>query len=210
MTLEEAETIIHSLGVASKMPCHTYSTSAKDCQRGGKLHEIEGSVCSHCYARRGNFGRPAIQTGLRARAEAMKHPLWSEAMGIVLTAKEHSNYFRWFSSGDLQNLGDLLKICDVCKRTPHIKHWLPTHEVGILGAFKRAGFEYPKNLTVRLSADMLDKKIPRSLLKSLGVQGGEVSTTGKHTCPSSTQENMCQTCRLCWHHSKPIVVYKYH
>lgn len=209
MTYEQAIEIIHSLGFASKMPCHTYSISARNCHRGGMLRQVEGSVCSKCYAMRGNFARPTIQEGLNKRQEAMQHPKWTEAMALVLTYKEHSGHFRWFSSGDLQSLADLIKICDVCRRTPHIKHWLPTHEVGILGAFKRAGFTYPTNLTVRLSGDMINKEPPKALLKNLGVVGGAVNTH-TYSCPSSKQDNECRTCRKCWDKRVKMVTYKKH
>lgn len=209
MTFDEASTIVHSLGTASKMPCFAFSTSARDCKRGGKLRSVAGSVCSKCYAHRGNFARPTIQANLKARSNAMEHPQWPEAMAFMLTAKEHSGHFRWFASGDLQSLGDLLKICDVAKRTSHIKHWLATHEVGILAAFKRAGFVYPKNLIVRLSGDMLEKKPAASLLQSLGVLGSAVSKSS-YTCPASTTDNECRTCRKCWSKRTLIVTYKRH
>jgi len=209
MDLETALQIIHSLGYATKMPCYTYSTSAYDCNRGSKLRLVPGSVCNKCYARRGNFARPTIQAGLKARASAMDHPQWCEAMGIVLTCEEHSGHFRWYSSGDMRNLGDLLKICDVAKRTPHIRHWLPTHEIGILAAFKRAGFVYPSNLVVRLSADMIEQKPSGAMLERLGVLGGAVSKK-RWNCPASTQDNNCGTCRKCWLKSVRVVTYKYH
>lgn len=209
MTLDEATTIIHSLGHASKMPCYTYSTSAKSCKRGSKLNRVKGSVCSKCYARKGNFARPTVQLGLNARMDAMSNPKWVEAMVLVLQFKEHSGHFRWFSSGDLQDLTDLIKICEVCRGTPHIKHWLPTHEIGILGEFKRAGFKYPDNLVIRLSADMIDKPVNLTVTRKLGVLAGNVSTT-QFNCPSSKQENMCQMCRMCWDKKTEAVTYKFH
>jgi hypothetical protein len=209
MTFEEAIQIIHSLGYASKMPCWTYSVSAKKCKRGRKLRKIKGSVCNKCYAARGNFIRPTIQAGLDKRMESMLHPQWSEAMGVVLTMKEHSGFFRWYSSGDLQSISDLHKICDVCIRTPHITHWLPTHEVGILGEFKRLGFKYPNNLVVRLSADMIEANPNTQVMTKLGVLGSAVSKAN-FTCPSYKTDNMCGTCRFCWDKTIPIVTYKYH
>jgi ribosomal protein L40E len=209
MTLEEALKIIHSLGEATKMPCYTYSISAWNCHRGSKLRKIPGSVCNKCYAIRGNFARPTVQRVMNARQEAMDHPLWVPAMVIVLNAWETSGYFRWFASGDLQGLGVLLKICAVARQTPHIRHWLPTHEVGILGAFKRAGFTYPKNLVVRLSSDMIEAKPSKSVMKNLGVLGGAVSKV-KWNCPAPKQENMCQQCRKCWYKDVSVVTYKYH
>jgi len=209
MTLDEAKAIIHSLGYASKMPCRVWSTSAYHCQRGSKLHDVPGSVCNKCYAKRGNFARPTIQAGLIAREKAMEHPQWCEAMALVLTVEEQSGYFRWYASGDIQSLDDLLKICDVAKRTPHIKHWLPTHEVSILSEFKRKGYQYPPNLVVRLSADMIEQKPNRNLMQRLGVLGGAVSKR-KYNCPAPSHFNMCVECRKCWQKSVRVVTYKYH
>ena len=211
LTLAQAEAIIPSLGDVSKMPCYSWNTSAYDCHRGGKLAQVAGTVCSHCYARRNNFSFTWIKDLHRANAKSMDHPLWSQAMATILNAREYSGHFRWFSSGDLRHLGDLLKICDVCRRTPHIKHWLPTHEIAILAAFKRSGGKYPPNLTVRLSADRLDVPVPLSLARSVGAHAvGEVSTKGAHTCPSALQENMCMQCRLCWDRSVKRVIYHFH
>lgn len=210
MTLSEALAITGPLQRASKMPCHTYSIPAAHCKRGRKLAEIENSVCSKCYAMRNNFTWPHTQRSMMAHEMAMEHPQWAEAMAMVLTSYEHSGYFRWFASGDLQSLESLVKICEVCRRTPRIKHWLPSHEVGILGEFRRAGYTYPSNLTVRLSADFIDKPIPKSLTRSLGVLAGEVSSRGVETCPASKQDNMCQTCRMCWDKRVRTITYKLH
>jgi len=209
MDVETALTIIHSLGNASKMPCYCYSISAHTCKRGRKLAKIPNTVCSKCYAVRGNFARPTIQKHLDLRQEAMKHPLWADAMIVVLNHFEYSGYFRWFASGDLQSLQDLINICKIARGTPHIRHWLPTHEVSILGEFKRLGLTYPRNLVVRLSADFIEQKPSKGLMKKLGVLGGAVSKK-KWNCPASSQNHTCGQCRECWHRSTPVVTYKYH
>jgi hypothetical protein len=209
MNLANALEITGRLSSASKMPCYAWSISALSCKRGSKLHKIPGTVCSKCYARRGNFARPIIQKSLDIKLQKLNHPQWVEAMAVVLTAMETTGYFRWFASGDLQSLEHLLQICEVAKKTPHIRHWLPTHEIGVLKAFQRAGHQYPANLIVRLSADLIDKPLSRKLLKSLNVFGGQVSKT-KYNCPAPHQENACQTCRRCWQKKHVTITYKYH
>lgn len=194
-----------NLCVTTKMPCLAHATSPKKCRRGSKLRLVPGSVCSLCYARRGRF--LLHEHILDARQQAMDHPQWSEAMGLVLSCDEHSGHFRWYSAGDMRHLADLLKICDVARRTPHIRHWLPTHEVGILGAFKRSGGKYPRNLLVRLSADMVDQPTPPKLCRQLGVLACSVSKTN-YDCPAETQAGRCLTCRRCWDKSIPCVTYK--
>jgi hypothetical protein len=209
LSLDEAKQITGGLIDSSKMPSFGYGSSAYDCKRGSKLSKIKGSVCSICYGKKYRFRFPNVKKSLKLKGKAVKHPLWVKAMVVMINAYEQSGYFRFAVTGDIQSLGELLKICAVCRLTPHIKHWLPTHEVGIIGAFKRAGFEFPENLTVRLSADMLEDVPSEALMTSLGVLGGGVSKTN-YNCPSSKQDNMCQKCRLCWNKDVKVVVYKQH
>ena len=54
-SVKQAEKIMVSLGNASKMPCHTYSTPARLCVTGRKLRKIKGSTCHKCYAMKGNY-----------------------------------------------------------------------------------------------------------------------------------------------------------
>lgn len=215
MTLQEALEITGHLNTASKMPCFTYSISAKRCKRGGMLHKLKitttgkQTVCGKCYARRGNFARPTIQLGLEKKFHAMQHPLWVEAMVIVITAYEFSGYFRWFSSGDVQDLEMLYKIVEVCRRLPFIKFWLPTHEIGIIAAFRRKGGIFPSNLVVRVSSDYIDEEPSHNMLKKLGVLGGAVNRT-KFDCPAYKQDGMCQQCRRCWDENLFMITYPYH
>ncbi len=210
LSLEQAYEIIGSLGYATKMPCYTYSTPAKDCNTGSKLRKIPGSVCEKCYAMRGNFARPTIKAGLAKRALAMANPRWVPARVLVLFIKEKSGFFRWYSSGDLRHLGDLLKICAVARWLPHIKFWLPTHEYPVVNAFFAAGFKLPSNLVLRLSAIMRDGPPPLGMMHKYGVCGSRVSTNGRETCPASKQDNKCLDCRRCWDKRVKIVTYKYH
>lgn len=191
------------------MPCYTYSLPAKNCHRGSKLHEIQGSVCSKCYARRGNFSRPTIQAGMEKRLETIEHPRWVDAMALVLQKMEYSGFFRWHASGDVQNLGHLIKIAEVARRLPNIRFWLPTHEFGIIGDYVRAGFKIPDNLIIRLSADMIEQSAPKRLMDDYGVLGGRVSKV-KWDCPAPSQNNQCLDCRRCWNKRIKVVTYKYH
>lgn len=209
MTLIEAQAITGKLSEPSKMPGYAFAIPATLCLTGGKLRGIEGSVCNKCYAMAGFYRYPNVIKSLTKRLKAVEHPLWVEAMALHISTLETSGYFRWFASGDLQSLGMLVKICEVCRRTPKIKHWLSTREVGILHAFNNAGFKYPDNLVVRLSATMIEDKPNTSTLKSLKINGSAVSKE-KWNCPSSAQDNMCKDCRKCWWHSIPIVTYRYH
>jgi hypothetical protein len=146
---------------------------------------------------------------LSARLAAVDHPRWVEAMAHLLNETEVSGYFRWFSSGDLQSLEMLVKICAVCRKTPRIRHWISTREVGILGDFARAGFTFPDNLVVRYAADMIEEEPPRNLMEKLGVLGAAVSRENPD-CPARNQGNVCGSCRRCWDKRVKIVTYEYH
>lgn len=209
MNLLEAQAITGYLSAPSKMPGFAFAISAKRCLTGRELHKIEGSICSKCYALRGRYTLPNVLIALDKRLEAIKHPQWVEAMTYHIKVLETSRYFRWMSSGDLQNLGMLIKIVEVCRRTPSIKHWLSTREIGILNAFHNAGFTYPSNLVVRYTAPMIEQKPSKDILNRLNIQGSAVSKV-RWNCPSSEQDNRCQDCRKCWHKSVPVVTYKYH
>ncbi len=191
------------------MPCNTYSIPAKRCKVGSQLRKIENSVCSKCYALRGNFARPTVVNAMEKRLKAIQDPRWVDAMVFVLQAHEHSGFFRWHASGDLQSLGHLIKIAEIARRLPKIKFWLPTRELQILESFVQAGFIIPRNLIIRFSAAIIEHKPAVALLKRLGIQGSSVSRT-VYSCPAPQQENECRTCRNCWDKRRLVITYKKH
>jgi hypothetical protein len=75
---------------------------------------------------------------------AIKNPLWVEAMATLINSKK-SKWFRWHDSGDVQDVGHLFKIFEVCKLTPDTSHWLPTREAWTQYFLNRV----PGNLTLR-------------------------------------------------------------
>lgn len=211
MTIKELEERTGGLSSTSKMPCYSWSISAFDCKTGGKLRDVEGSVCSNCYARKGFYAFKNVRPALDRRLDLYHRNLeWIEDMVELIGQKETSGYFRWFDSGDLQSAGMLIDIMDVCRRLRHVKFWLPTREVG----FVREAFEMldedpaPSNLTIRLSATMIDGPAPTDIAKRLGVRTSGVVTHGA-TCPAPRQGGVCGDCRACWG-SKRHVTYTLH
>lgn len=209
MTLPEALSLIGNLSAPSKMPCQGYSIPASRCLAGSKFAKVEGSVCSQCYAFRGNYRFAFIQNVLEKRFQSLSNPLWVEAMALAINQTESSGFFRWHDSGDLQGVWHLEKIAAVCKLTPKIKHWLPTREFKIVGDFLRAGHKIPKNLTIRFSSIMVDGAPPIALAKKFGVGVGGVLRKG-FNCPAYSQGNKCLTCRACWNKKRFEVSYKKH
>jgi len=130
-------------------------------------------------------------------------------------------YFRWHDSGDIQGLWHLLKIFEVCLRTPDCLHWLPTREWEMIRNFREIGYVKPKNLKIILSAHMIDRAGPDELAKDLNVQVSTVVTKNP-TCQAHTKSVIvnngrhnvthghCGSCRDCWHEDVFFVSYLKH
>jgi len=204
-TNKKAQIIIGgTLTKTTKMPCGSYSLPAKECKQGSKLRKIAGSVCSDCYACKGNYKRYAktIDKAQYRRLASLNHPYWSLAM-TRLIEKDKSGLFRWHDSGDLQNMDHLKNIIKVAKLTPHIKHWLPTKESALIKQLKDK--DIPVNLTIRLSGTMIDGKAPNYANTST------VTTDPKlATCKSYENKGQCGDCRKCWDRSIKNITYLKH
>lgn len=218
MTKDEAIAITGGLSQTSKMPCKSFSTPTLACVTGYKLAQVPGTVCSKCYACKGNYAKYAnnIEPKQHARLDALLNAdinLWAPAMALLIGKDPH---FRWFDSGDLPGVAALRRICYVCDFTPWTQHWLPTREVGFVRQwFKESLVPIPKNLTIRISATYPDVpvKIPVPLLGYAGIARANVHHEKPpvgHECPAPKQGNQCGACRACWDRTVPVVSYKEH
>ena len=206
-TLKQATEIIGGYTVTSKMPTISYSISAKDCKTGSKLRKIKNSVCSDCYALKGNYIRYAknIEKAQNKRLKAIFSKDWTNAMIYIMNHQKQvikSGLFRWHDSGDLQSMEHLQKIVDIAKSTPNIKHWLPTKESNIIKNFKG---DIPKNLIIRLSGSFINGKAP--LYKNTSTV---TTDKDKATCRSFENNGQCKECRKCWDSSIQNISYLNH
>lgn len=201
MRVCDAKQTAHTLSNTSKMGCFSYSIPAKYCKTGSKLRKIKGSVCYGCYAHKNAYAWSTTQNAMQKRYNALEHGSWSEAMAVQINSKKKP-YFRWHDSGDVQDEAHLMKIFEVCKLTPNVKHWLPTHEAWVLDYQDSA----PDNLTIRFSLAMVEQ--PRPAKTKWRCTSG-VSAKA-YTCPAPDQDNQCKQCRLCWDKSVPHIIYKEH
>ena len=200
MKVRDAVKITGSMTRTSKMPGLSYSLPAWECQVGSKLRAVKGSVCSGCYALKGNYTRyPAIKAAQYYRLQALKHPQWIPAMVAQI---KRQKYFRWHDAGALQSVEHLKNIFEVCKQTPGTSHWLPTREHGLLALMDPA--VVPKNLMIRISATKVDGRAP-----SWWPWTSTVSTQSK-TCPAPDQGGKCKSCRACWSRDIQNVTYAKH
>ena len=207
-TLKQLQDKVGSLSTPSKMPGYGYSTSTDDCITGSKLANVKGSICSICYARKGRYVFPNVQNAMKKRLESLERLDWIDTMVQLISRKEKSGFFRWHDSGDLQGVWHLEKIAEVARRLPSIKFWLPTREYKIVSDWMKFCTK-PRNLTIRLSAFMIDGPAPVAVAKRLGLTTSGAKKTG-FSCPSSQQGNQCGDCRACWDEAVTNVDYKPH
>ena len=202
MKVSEARKITGSMTRTSKMPGLSYSLPAWECQVGSKLRAVKGSVCSGCYALKGNYTRyPAIKAAQYYRLQSLRHPSWIPAM---VTQIKRQKFFRWHDAGDLQGSWHLKNIMEVCRLTPSVKHWLPTREVKYTSLMDPA--VVPTNLKIIISDHMIDQATP---VKSWPYTSG-VTTKHDATCPAPSQGGKCGSCRACWDRNVSRVVYGKH
>ncbi|MGH1373589.1 MAG: GP88 family protein [Cellvibrionaceae bacterium] len=206
MTYADAKLITGGLARTSKMPCPSWGIPASYCKTGQKLRKLARTSCNVCYAMRGfinGFARQAYER----RYQNRNHPQWVEAMVWLIsdTVSIRTPYFRWFCSGDLQDVTMLSNIIEVCQALPQISFWLPTQERGLIHSWVKERGALPTNLTVRLSspAPIDQKPKPTTTPQSYVV-------TESPTCPASSQHNKCEECRDCWDASIGAVSYMEH
>jgi hypothetical protein len=229
ITIKHATNIAGTLGYPSKMPGTSYGISAHACLTGGKLASVPGSVCHGCYAFGGNYQYPSVAKAHEKRLAGINDPGWTSAM-VFLLEKAHDKgtnrygnlfdkgWHRWHDSGDLQSLEHLAKICQVAAATPTIKHWLPTRELAFVKQYTDAGNVVPMNLTVRVSATMVDGPATKAWPTTSGVHTRErhvsplndETPNTTHYCPAPKQGNQCGSCRACWDKNIPHVSYHKH
>ena len=198
MNIKDAQASTGSMTRTSKMPGLSYSLPAWECKTGSKLRKIKNSVCSACYALKGNYTRyKAIKAAQYVRLASLNNELWTAA---IVTQIKRQKYFRWHDAGDVQDVQHLNKIYEVCRLTPGTKHWMPTREAWIKDHLDSK----PDNLVIRFSAPMIDQAAPASWPNS-----SEVVTEGA-TCPAPQQGNSCGDCRNCWNPEIKTIKYGKH
>ena len=221
LSYPEAMQVIGGLSNTSKMPWYSWSTSAYDCITGSKLREVEGSVCSNCYAMKGCYVFSSVRNAHNRRLSAIDDPRFVDAFVVVLTnlylrtRKTYTkdgvtikeNRFRWHDAGDIQSVEHLMMINSIAMQCPFIDFWLPTKEVGFVNKFLKNNTP-AKNLTIRLSNPMIggtwEKKPNGQVFSTVGVQGAEMQ------CPAYQQEGKCGDCRNCWNKDVDAVNYPLH
>ena len=208
-TVKNARESVGGFSSPGKMPCRAISYAIEHCHVGSKLAKIPGTICFFCYAGGGFYNMPVVQEALQRRLESLDDPAWVDNM---VRGINNADYFRWHDSGDVQtddslDMAHLENIVEVCERTPNTKHWLPTHEIGLVLKYLRYGGVFPDNLLVRMSAVFVDGQPPTfphtSTVHEKGKPIGQA-------CPAYTQGGKCLDCRACWSKDVTNVSYPLH
>jgi len=213
---KDAESIVGGLSAPSKMPAWSTSISAWRCGVGSALAQVKGSTCEGCYARKGCYNFPSTKNAMERRYVALSDPRWVAAMAFVILRKsKRVPFFRWHDSGDIQSVSHLRNIVMVATLTPSVTHWLPTREYGIVRKYLAEYGAFPANLTVRVSAAMVDGSAPADFPVSSEVVSSDASrdaavARGASICPAPTQGNECRDCRACWNRDVATVAYWKH
>ena len=213
-TKKAALAAVGGLSKPSKMPCKGWSIPAVRCIIGAKLREIVDSVCHKCYALKGMYVFPNVRAALERRFNILQRALFDDVARTEFRAAfvrllRDESYFRWHDAGDIQSVAHLWLLVDIANDNPHVKFWLPTREREIVRKFMRAGIAIPPNLTIRISAPMMDGA-------PLGLDGFPTSTVHKKGAPHGTvcvayqQDGFCRDCRACWNRDVQNVSYPAH
>ena len=194
------------LSNTSKMPGKSFGIGAHRCITGSKLVKIKGSTCSDCYALKGSYTWDSYQNAEPKRWELINSEKFVEIMTASLSRLK-GDVFRWFDSGDVQSVKMAVSILNICEATPKLKHWIPSREAMIWkNALKIKAL--PDNVTLRISATMIDGKPPSSHANTSTVHKDKPAIG--YACPASNQGGKCLECRACWSRDIKNVSYKAH
>jgi len=205
ITVKQATENVGGLSNTSKLPCKSFGISAYKCKVGSELRKINGSICSKCYALKGQYVIGPVPNAHAARHAVLYRKDWCDNMVISIN---NAPWFRWFDSGDVQSLRMLRNIVIVAERTPDTKHWLPTKEAAIVAAYLKKYGAFPDNLIVRVSAPMIDGPAPKRFEFTSTAHQDKAPIGFECTAPQT--KNKCEDCRACWDRSVKNVSYKMH
>jgi len=196
--------LVGGLSITSKMPSYSYNLPTWWCKRGKELSKIKGTVCSICYAKRGNYLFPSPRKAMTRRIILINTNLytWYNSFRLLLDKLKayitpEELYFRWHDCGDLQDEAHLICIIGIAESCPSWKFYLPTREKKIVQNVLLY-FDCPANLTIRISADKIGEYLTYRKPQFLTCTVAAFDATHSFNCPASAQDNTCGNCRACW------------
>lgn len=165
-------------------------------------------ACKGCYATTGNYNYPNVKAPRAFNKEDWQRLDWVSDMVQALDA---DRYFRWFDSGDMYSLGLAEKMLEVMKRTPWVKHWLPTrmHKFPKF-ALVLAEMQVLENVMVRPSSDSIRGEFIVGTHGSVIVENAAVVPEGATLCRAYENAGKCSGCRACYNKDVPVIAYPAH
>ena len=197
------------LSKAGKMPCRSWSLQAIDtCPASiGSDGELV-DACKGCYATTGNYRFPNVKKPREHNREDWQRDSWVDDMVAEL---DNDRYFRWFDSGDMYHIKLARKMLEVMKRTPWVRHWLPTrmHKFAKFAPVIQEMNNLP-NVVVRLSSDsVIGETIPGANTSTI-IPTPEKATEEMTVCEAYSRDGKCGPCRKCWDKDTAVIAYPAH
>ena len=163
-------------------------------------------ACKGCYATTGNYRFSNVRKPREFNREDWKRIGWDLEMRDAL---QNSRYFRWFDSGDMYDIKLAWKIFEVMRKTPWVKHWMPTrmHKFKKFESVIHAMQELP-NVVVRFSSDSVTGQIIEG--KTTSTIFSDIVPIGALECKAYEHEGKCNGCRACYDMDVKVIAYKAH
>lgn len=165
-------------------------------------------ACKGCYATTGNYRFSNVKAPRLHNREDWQRLDWVDDM---VKALDSDRYFRWFDSGDMYSLGLAEKMLEVMKRTPWVKHWLPTrmHKFPKFALVLREMSALP-NVMVRFSSDSVNGAYTKGLHGSVIIPTSDDVKKGMTLCRAYENEGKCSGCRACYDKKAKVIAYPAH
>ena len=165
-------------------------------------------ACKGCYATTGNYRYPNVKAPRESNKEDWQRLEWVDDMVKSLDA---DRYFRWFDSGDVYTLGLAEKMLEVMRRTPWVKHWLPTrmHKFPKFAMVFQA-MQALDNVMVRFSSDSIVGVYTPGLHGSVIVPDSRVDPDMVSLCRAYESNGKCNGCRACYDKDVKVIAYPAH
>lgn len=165
-------------------------------------------ACAGCYATTGNYRFANVKAPRAHNKKDWQRLVWVDDMVNELAKDE---YFRWFDSGDMYTLALAEKIFEVMKRTPWVKHWLPTRMYKF-PKFRQVltDMQALKNVSVRFSSDSITGEYTKGLHGSVIIPTPSEVKRGMKLCGAYDNNGACGPCRACYDKRIKVIAYLAH
>ena len=130
------------------------STSVTTNERCAKNAQIEGSICSKCFAAKQMKVFPTLESPLVENQKI----LTSSVLPMEKLPVINVLYFRFEAFGDLNNATQVINYFNMCKKNPQTKFALWTKNPDYISQAIKAGHEKPNNLIIVLSSLFINKE----------------------------------------------------